>query len=70
MGGGADATEVELKALKNDEAEGNWTHEASSGEFEWLYLWASPFGDCYFLTCLQKYFCKTEGISKSSGESH
>ena len=23
--GGADATEVELKALKNDEAEGNWT---------------------------------------------
>ena len=43
--GGADATEVELKALKNDEAEGNWTHEASSGEFDWLYLWASPFGD-------------------------
>ena len=36
MGGGADATEVELKALKNDEAEGNCTHEASSGEFDRL----------------------------------
>ena len=43
--GGADATEVELKALKNDEAEGNWPTKPAKEILSAFTSGPQPFGD-------------------------